>query len=50
MSLVNVVDDVEALACSALLDLSTPLFLFFLPFCLNGVKTSFFHSVVNRLS
>lgn len=50
MSLVNVVDGVEALACSAFLGLSIPLFVFFLPSCLNGVKTSFFHCVVNRLS
>lgn len=42
LSLVNVVDGVEALACSALLDPSSLLFLFFLPFCLSGV--------MNRLS
>lgn len=45
MSLVNVTDGVEALACSVLLDLSTPLFLFVLPFCLSGR-----HCVLNRLS
>lgn len=45
MSLVNVIDGAEALACSVLLDLSTPLFLFVLPFCLSGR-----HCVLNRLS